>query len=85
MWFGHIYFKQGMSPDPAKVEHIRAWPAPTSKDEVKSFLQTVQFVAQFIGQGVVGEASGVRLQKGGRDQKQKMSWPIPVTSDPITN
>ena len=84
MWFGHIYSKQGMSPDPAKVEHIRAWPAPTSKDEVKSFLQTVQFVAQFIGQGVVGEASGVRLQKGGRDQKQKMSWPIPVTSDPTT-
>ena len=24
MWFGHIYSKQGMSPDPAKVEHIKA-------------------------------------------------------------
>ena len=48
MWFGHIYSKQGMSPDPAKVDHIKAWPAPTSKDEVKSFLQTVQFVAQFM-------------------------------------
>ena len=37
-----------MSPDPAKVKHIKAWPAPKSKDEVKSFLQTVQFVAQFM-------------------------------------
>ena len=48
MWFGHIFSKQGMSPDPAKVAHIKAWPAPTSKDEVKSFLQTVQFVASFM-------------------------------------
>ena len=48
MWFGHIYSKQGMSPDPAKVDHIKAWPAPKNKDEVKSFLQTVQFVAQFM-------------------------------------
>ena len=37
MWFGHIYSKQGMSPDPAKVEHIKAWPAPGTKEEVKSF------------------------------------------------
>ena len=48
MWFGHIYSKQGMSPDPAKVEHIKAWPAPKSKEEVKAFLQTVQFVAQYM-------------------------------------
>ena len=24
MWFGHIFSKQGMSPDPDKVEHIKA-------------------------------------------------------------
>ena len=51
MWFGHIYSKQGMSPDPAKVEHIKVWPAPKSKEEVKSFLQTVQFVAQYMRDG----------------------------------
>ena len=28
MWFGHIYTKQGMSADPAKVQHVKAWPAP---------------------------------------------------------
>ena len=44
MWFGHIFMKQGMSPDPTKVSHIKAWPAPKSKEEMKSILQTVQFV-----------------------------------------
>ena len=48
MWFGHIFSKQGMSPDPAKVAHIKAWPAPQNKDKVKSFLQTVQFVAAYM-------------------------------------
>ena len=48
MWFDHIFTKQGMSPDPAKVEHIKAWPAPKTKEEVKSFLQTVQFVAAYM-------------------------------------
>lgn len=41
MWFRNIFSKQGMSPDPEKVEHIKAWKAPASKEEVKSFLQTV--------------------------------------------
>ena len=48
MWFCHIYSKQRMSTDHGKVEHIKAWPAPKTKYEVKSFLQTVQFVAQFM-------------------------------------
>ena len=41
MWFGHIYLKQEISMDPAKVAHIKVWPAPKSKDEVKSALKTV--------------------------------------------
>ena len=48
IWFGHVYSKQGMSADPDKVRHIKAWPRPADKAEVKSFLQTVQFVAQFM-------------------------------------
>ena len=47
-WFGHIFTKQVMSADPAKVEHIKAWPATQNKEEVKSFLQTVQFVAAYM-------------------------------------
>ena len=31
MWFGHIFSKQRMAADPAKVEHIKTWKAPKSK------------------------------------------------------
>ena len=50
-WFGHIFSEQGMSPDPEKVENIRAWPEPKDKSEVKSFLQTVQFCAPYMRMG----------------------------------
>ena len=55
-WFGNIYSKDGMSPDPDKCEIIRNWPAPTCCSEVKSILLTVQFNVKFIG-GETGEKS----------------------------
>ena len=45
-----------MSPDPEKCRVIKEWPAPTSNSEVKSFLQTVQFNAKFMG-GEPGQKS----------------------------
>ena len=27
-WFGNVFHKQGMIPDPAKVDTIKAWLAP---------------------------------------------------------
>ena len=53
-WFGYIFNKDGMSTDPEKCRIIQDWPQPTSKKEVKSFLQTVQFNAKFLG-GEPGE------------------------------
>ena len=53
-WFGNVYSKEGMSPDPRKCEIIRNWPAPESTSDIKSFLQTVQFNAKFLG-GEPGE------------------------------
>ena len=55
-WFGNVYSKEGMSADPQKCAVIRNWPAPKSCSEVKSFLQTVQFNAKFLG-GEPGELS----------------------------
>ena len=46
----------GVSPDPEKCAIIKEWPAPKSNSEVKSFLQTVQFNAKFMG-GEHGEAT----------------------------
>ena len=51
-WFGHVFSKQGMSPDPEKVEAIRQWKAPRDKAGVKSFLQTAQFCSVYMrGEG----------------------------------
>ena len=52
-WFGNIYSRQGMSPDPEKVVTIKNWPAQTEKSQVKSFLQTTQFCSPYmrVGQG----------------------------------
>ena len=47
-WFGNIYSKDGMSPDPEKCKVIKDWPQPKSCSEVKSFLQTAQFNAKFL-------------------------------------
>ena len=48
-WFGNIYSKYRVSPDPEKCAVIQNWPPPKSNAEVKSFLQTVQFNSKFMG------------------------------------
>ena len=53
-WFGQIYSKMGVSADPEKCGIIKEWPAPKNTSEVKSFLQTAQFNAKFMG-GESGE------------------------------
>ena len=53
-WFGCIFSADGMSPDPEKCDVIKSWPAPQSSADVKSFLQTVQFHAKFLGKEAEG-------------------------------
>ena len=48
-WFGYIFSRAGMSPDPEKCNTIKNWPSPKNTKEVKSFLQTVQFNSKFLG------------------------------------
>ena len=38
-----------MSPDPEKTNFIQNWPAPLTVRDVKSFLQTVQFISAYMG------------------------------------
>ena len=61
-WFGYIFSKDGMSPDPEKCSIIKNWPAPKSSSEVKSFLETVQFNSKFLG-GKPGELSYPELKE----------------------
>ena len=48
---GHIFNKQGMSVDPAKVKLIKDWKRPKDKAGVKSFLQTAAFCQVFMKPG----------------------------------
>ena len=61
-WFGNIYSKDGMSPDPDKCKIIKQWPQPKCSAEVKSFLQTAQFNARFLA-GKHGDISYPKLTK----------------------
>ena len=59
-WFGYIFSKHGMSPDPEKCSIIKNWPAPKSSSGVKDFLQTVQFSSKFL-EGKPGDLSYLEL------------------------
>ena len=75
-WFGNVFSKYGMSPDPEKCKGIKEWPSPKSTSEVKSFLQTVQFNAKFLT-GMAGEASYPELTQPLRNLTKKharFSW-----------
>ena len=74
-WFGNIYSKQGMSADPEKVEMMKSWPRPTSRAEVKSFLQTTQFSSVFMrpGQGRTYSDVTAPLRKL-TNQNEKFTW-----------
>ena len=67
-WFGNVYDKQGMSPDPPKVKIIKEWLAPKDKSEVKSFLQTCQFCSKYMrGTAEDSEYSGSKIRCGWAD------------------
>ena len=47
-FFGNTYTRNGITPDPAKVEDIRNMPSPTSKDELRRFLGMITYLSQFV-------------------------------------
>ena len=48
LWFGYVYGKDGVKPDPAKTQKLKEKGRPTSQEEVRSFLQAAQFNAKFL-------------------------------------
>src|SRR6478609_11054836 len=47
-YLGHIVDKQGIRPDPKKVEAVKTWPVPKSVHDVRSFLGLVNYFRKFI-------------------------------------
>ena len=47
-YLGHVVSKNGISPDPDKVNAVMSWPIPTSPTELKSFLGLCSYYQRFI-------------------------------------
>ena len=47
-FFGHLLTKNGVKPDPKKVEAICNWPVPEDITQLQSFLGAVNYLAKFI-------------------------------------
>ena len=47
-YVGHIIQSEGFKADPEKVRAMRDIPAPTSKEEVRRFLGSIQYLSKFL-------------------------------------
>ena len=47
-FFGHLMTKDGVKPDPKKVEAMCNWPVPKDITQLHSFLGAVNYLAKFI-------------------------------------
>ena len=47
-FFGQVPTKDGLRPDPHKVDVIKQWPTPTNVTELLSFLGSVNYLCKFI-------------------------------------
>jgi hypothetical protein len=47
-YLGHIVNKQGIRPDPKKVEAVQTLPGPKNVHDIKSFLELVNYFRKFI-------------------------------------
>jgi hypothetical protein len=47
-YLGHIVDKQGIRPDPKKVDAVQTWPIPKNVHDVRSFLGLVNYFRKFI-------------------------------------
>ena len=47
-YLGHIVSKEGISPDPAKIDKIVSWPLPRNTKEVQQFLGLAGYYRRFI-------------------------------------
>ena len=47
-FFGNIYTPEGIKPDPIKIDAIKRMEAPSTKQELQSFLGMVNYLSSYI-------------------------------------
>ena len=47
-YVGHIISAEGLKPDPEKVRAMKEMPPPTTKEDVRGFLGSIQYLAKFL-------------------------------------
>ena len=47
-FLGHVVSKDGISVDPAKIEAVSRWAAPTNVSEIQSFLGLAGYYQRFV-------------------------------------
>lgn len=48
MYIGHVVNEKGVQPDPIKIEALKNYPVPSSKDDVRRFVAFANFYRRFI-------------------------------------
>ena len=81
-YLGYIVYQHGVHVDPAKIQVIRDWPAPTTLTELRSFLGLTNFYRKFdLGFSHIAWALS-QVTKGG--EKEKFVWACPNNKPSIT-
>ena len=47
-WLGHIITREGIKPDPKKIEAVKGMRRPASKKQVRQFLGLASYYRQFV-------------------------------------
>ena len=73
-YLGYIIDQHGAHVDPAKIQVIHDWPAPTTLPELQSFLGLANFYRRFmLGFSHIAWALG-KINKGGGKEKFVWGW-----------
>jgi hypothetical protein len=71
-YLGYIVDQHGVHVDPAKIQAIHDWPAPTTLTELRSFLGLANFYRRFmLGFSHIAWALSQITRGGGKD---KFAW-----------
>ena len=73
-YLGHVVSKDGVSVDQGKVDRVRDWPTPTSREELASFLGLASYYRRFIPKFAVLAAPLHKLNKTVKSGSDPFCW-----------